>query len=112
MKEMGTFFIPEGATRTVTFPGLREGNDESHVLLCNDRGTLLAPAYVEEAESDGLLMLKQYNAGSLVGSLRMLWRHDLADAGQPVEIRRLEGGGYDVDAVVQDDDLDDAADAM
>lgn len=112
MREVGTFYIPEGATRTVTFPALRDGNDEGEVLLCDDRGTLLAPCYVAEADSDGLLMLKQYNAGSLVGSLRMLWRHDLAEPGQAVRIKRLEGGGFDVEPVAEPEPVDEASDAM
>lgn len=88
--EMGTFYIPEGQTRTVTFPCLRNGDNESEVLVTDDRDTLLAPVFVEEAESDGLLMLKQYGAGRLIEKLRMMAEYEDFSAGDTVEIYRGE----------------------
>jgi len=106
---LGTFYVPEGESRTVKFPALRDGNDESQILIVNDRGTLGAPVYVDEADHDGLLMLKQYNAGELVGSLRMMARNDWLDPGDVVEIERMDSGTLDVQKL---DDPEDVADFM
>lgn len=102
LQDLSTFYIPEGKTRTVTFPTLRPGNEEGRTMLADDRGTLLAPAYIEEAETDELLLLKQYNAGTLIGSIRMMVKHDILESGQPLEITRLESGGYEAEPVVEE----------
>lgn len=92
IEELGTYFIPEGSTRTLVFPGLRDGNDESKILLADDRDTLLAPVYVEEAETDSLLLLKQYNAGRLIEKLKMMQEYEDLAPGDAVAVRRTESG--------------------
>lgn len=66
----GTFYVPEGETRTVHLPSLREGNDESRTLLFSSRGEVYVPAYVEEADSDDLLLLNQYNAEGFIEAVK------------------------------------------
>lgn len=63
----GTFYVPEGESRTVSI--VKSGDQP---LFTDDNGTLVAFCYVEEAESDGILLLKQYNAGSLIGEMRAM----------------------------------------
>lgn len=105
---IGTFYVPEGKTRTVTFPQLREGNDSSRVLLVDDRGTLMAPCYVEEADTDGLLMLKQYNADRVIASIEAAVEWGDRDPSGPWEITRTDDGTYHVEHAAAHD----ASDAM
>lgn len=93
--ELGTYFIPEGSTRTVRFPTLRNGNDEAEILVVDDRDTLLTPVYVEEADTERLLMLKQYNAGRLVEKLKMMVEYEDLTPGDAVSIRRTESGTFE-----------------
>lgn len=107
MKELGTYYIPEGQTRTVRFPTLRNGNDEAEILLADDRDTLLAPVYVEEADTERMLLLKQFGAGRLVEKLRMMEEYEDLSPGDTVEIYRGESRYEAKMATVKD-----AADAM
>lgn len=71
----GTFYVPEGDRVTVSFPSLREGNDSGRVLLFEDRGEIYVPAYIEEADSDDLLLLNQYNAAAVVEAVAAQVEH-------------------------------------
>lgn len=106
-REMGTYYIPEGQTRTITFPALREGNNESQILVTDDRDTLMAPAFVEEADTDSMLMLKQFGAGRLIEKLRMMAQYEGLEPGDTVEIYRGENR-YEAEMKT----VRDAADAM
>lgn len=88
--ELGTYYIPEGQTRTITFPTLRNGNNESEILVADDRDTLLAPVYVEEADTDQMLLLKQFGAGRLIEKLKMMAEYEDLEPGDTVEIYRGE----------------------
>lgn len=105
MIELSTYYVPEGSQRTLTVPTLRIGSNESDILLADDRGTLLMPCYVEEAEHDGMLLLKQYGAARLIERIRMLEEYEGLEPGDQLVIRRDEAGNYDVDlASVKDID--------
>lgn len=94
----GTFYVPEGATRTVRLPSLREGNDESRVLLFSSRGEVYVPAYVEEAESDDLLLLNQYNAEGFVEAVKAAVEYgDVDPSDGKWVLTRSENGRLDVD---------------
>lgn len=90
----GTYYVPEGETRTLEVLGVRLGNEESEPLVFVDGTALFLLCHVEEADTDEPLMLKQFGASQLLlaglspGSL---------DPGQVVEVTRYEGGGYDVE---------------
>lgn len=90
IREMGTYYIPEGQTRTVTFPTLRNGNEEAEILVADDRDTLLAPVYVEEADTERMLLLKQFGAGRLIEKLKMMAEYEDLEPGDTVEIYRGE----------------------
>lgn len=106
----GTFYVPEGETRTVRLPGLREGTDSSRVLLFSNRGEVYVPAYVEEAESDDLLLFNQYSAEAFVQAVKAAVEYGDVD---PSEgrwlVHRDETGRLEVD---HDRGPEDAADAM
>lgn len=107
IREMGTYYIPEGQTRTLTFPTLRNGNEEAEILLADDRDTLLAPVYVEEADSDELLLLKQFGASRLIEKLLMMAEYEGLEPGDTIEVYRGENR-YEAKMVT----VKDAADAM
>lgn len=94
----GTFYVPEGETVTVSLPALREGNDDSRVLLFENRGEVYVPAYVAEAESDDLLLLNQYSADRIVSSIEAAVEYGDVDPSEGVwRITRLENGGLEVE---------------
>lgn len=95
---IGTWYVPEGESITVEFPTLREGNDPAAVLVCDDRGTLIAPAYIQEADTDDLLFLKQFNAARIIESIRAAVKYGDKDPAGPWEIDRREDGTYDVES--------------
>lgn len=99
----GTYYVPEGETRTLTVVGVRVGNEESEPLVFVDGSALFLLCTVEEASTDEPLFLKQFGASQLL--LAGLSPESL-DPGQEVEVRRFEGGGYEVSMG------DDLADAM
>lgn len=103
----GTWYVPEGETVRLTVVGIRIGNDEARPLCFADGTALYLLAEIEEADSDGPLFLKQFGATDLM--LAGLHPDEL-DPGQVVEIRRFEGGGYEVE--LDPDEVEDAADAM
>lgn len=95
----GTFYVPEGQSVTVSLPRLREGNSEGRVLLFHNRGEVYLPAYVEQADSDDLLLLNQYNADALVEAIRT--RAKVLDEFDPAQgvwrIRRTESDELEVE---------------
>lgn len=103
--KLETWYIPEGETHHLTVVGLRVGNEESEPLVCVDGTALLMVVEVEEAEHDGPVLLKQFGASDLL--LAGLSPATL-DPGQEVEVRRYEGGGYEVSMGT----VEDASDAM
>lgn len=106
----GTFYVPEGSSRTVRLPALREGNDESRVLLFSDRGEVYIPAYVEEADTDSLLLLNQYSADAVVESIKAAVEYgDVDPSDGRWIIERSSTGELSVE---HDRGPEDAADAM
>lgn len=103
----GTYYVPEGETRTLTVVGVRIGNEESEPLAFVDGSALFLLCTVEEAATSEPLFLKQFGASHLL--LAGLTPGSL-DPGQEVEIRRYEGGGYEV--TMDPDAVEDASDAM
>lgn len=103
----GTYYVPEGETRTLEVVGVRIGNEEAEPFVVVDGSALLLLCRVREAGSDDTLLLKQFGASQL---LLAGLNPDGLDPGQVVEIRRYEGGGYDV--TLDPDDAESAADAM
>lgn len=103
----GTYYVPEGESRTMEIVGVRVGNEESEPLVFVDGSALFVLVRVAEAETDDPLMLKQFGADQLL--LAGLYP-DTLDPGQVVEVTRFEGGGYEVEDLTLD--VDDLADAM
>lgn len=101
----GTYYVPEGETRTLKVVGVRIGNSEAEPFVCVDGSALLLLCRVEEAETEDPLLLKQFGASQLL--LAGLNPATL-DPGQEVEVRRFEGGGYEVEI----ESVDSAGDAM
>lgn len=97
MRNLGTWFVREGDEATLTLPSLREGNEESEVLFCDDRGTLLLPCYIEEADSDDLMLLKQYNADRVVAKLEMMEEYEGLGPGDRIRLERGESGRLSVE---------------
>lgn len=89
----GTYYVPEGETRTLEVVGVRIGNEESEPLAFVDGSALFLLCTVEEADTSEPLFLKQFGASQLL--LAGLTPEAL-DPGQVVEVTRYEGGGYDV----------------
>lgn len=106
----GTFYVPSGESVTVSLPSLRQGNDEGRVLLFHDRGEVYVPAYVEQAESDDLLLLNQYSADAVVESIRAAVEYGNVDPSQGRwSIRRTEADQIEVDHLPP---VESASDAM
>lgn len=105
----GTFYVPDGETRTVRLPALREGNDDSRTLLFRNRGEIYVPAYVKEAESDDLLLLNQYDAEAFVEVVRAAVKYGDVTPSDGVWKLSREAGRLDVD---HDPGVDSLSDAM
>lgn len=106
----GTFFVPEGETRTVSLPSFREGNESGRVLLFSNRGEVYVPAYVEEADTDSLLLLNQYNAEAFVQAVKAAVEYGDVDPSQGVwTIERDQTGRLEVS---HDPGVDSLSDAM
>lgn len=101
----GTYYVPEGETRTLQVVGIRTGNEESEPLCFVDGTALFLLCTVEEADTNEPLFLKQFGASQLL--LAGLSPVAL-DPGQVVEVTRYEGGGYDVEV----NGVEDVEDAM
>lgn len=113
--ELRTWYIPKGETHHVQPVMLREGNGEARPVWSDDRGTLLMVARIEEADHDGLLLWKQYQADRLVRSLAVLAASDRLDPEHWVRVSRSEGGSwYEVEPVTDPDatTVESAEDAM
>lgn len=96
----GTYYVPEGESRTVEVVGIRCGNDEAEPLAFVDGTALFLLARIAEAATDDPLFLKQFGASELL--LAGLTPSSL-DPGQVVKISRYEdGGGYDVEVLETD----------
>lgn len=110
VNRLETWYIPEGEQHSVQLPAITVGDDEeSQVLVCDDRGDLLCPVYVEEAEHDGLLLLKQFGVSSaLIETISAAQQYgDVDPTGRPWHIRRTPTG-YKVDEAA----VDELGDAM
>lgn len=103
----GTYYVPEGETRTLEVVGVRIGNEEAEPFVVVDGSALLLLCRVLEASTDDTLLLKQFGASQLL--LAGLNPESL-DPGQVVEVRRFEGGGYEVE--LDPDEIDSVDDAM
>lgn len=103
----GTYYVPEGETRTFEVIGVRVGNEESEPFVFVDGSALLMLVYCEDAATDQPLVLKQFGASQL---LLAGLNPDGLDPGQEVKIRRYEGGGYDVE--IDPSDVEGMEDAM
>lgn len=96
--EMGTYYVPDGETRTVEFVEFRRSNESNRTLWTDDNGTLLAVVTVEEAEAETALLLKQHGAARLIRRLIVLEETDAWDpSDQKVKIARTEAGNYNVE---------------
>lgn len=94
----GTWYVPEGDDCTIEFPALRDGNDPGQAVVTNDNGALVALVYVREADTDGLLLLKQYGAGDLVERLKAMeeWS-DWEVPERDYRLSRSETGVYELE---------------
>lgn len=101
----GTYYVPEGAARTMEVVGVREANEEAESFGFVDGSALFMLVRVEEAETDEPLLLKQFGASDLL--LEGLHPRQL-DPGQVVRVKRYEDGGYRVENM----DVEDLSDAM
>lgn len=109
----GTYFVQEGDRCTVRLPKLREGNDQGRVLLFEHNGEIHIPAYIEEAKSDDLLLLNQYDGLALIERIDVL--DDVKDDFDPSRGKWIvERGsrGLDVEYVPPEMDGTDASEAM
>lgn len=102
-----TYYVPEGESRTLEAVGMRHGNGESEVFGFVDGSALFLLCRVAEASTDKPLLLKQYGASQL---LLAGLNPSTLDPGQVVEVKRWEGGGYEVE--IDPDHVEDIADAM
>lgn len=105
----GTWYVPEGDEATIEFPSLRDGNESGETVVTNDNGALVALVYVREADTDSLLLLKQYGAGHLVERLKAMeeWSDWEVDE-RAYRLSRSETGQYELDPLGPTD----ASDAM
>lgn len=103
----GNWYVQEGETERFEIVGVRVGNQEAEPMIWVDGSALMAVVYAESAETDQPLVLKQFGASKL---LLAGLNPDGLDPGQVVEIRRYEGGGYEVE--IDPDDVESASDAM
>lgn len=103
----GTYYVPEGETRTLEVVGIHRSTNEGAEPLCFvDGSALFLLCRVAEAETDEPLFLKQFGASQLL--LAGLAPSSL-DPGQVVEVTRFEdGGGYEVKTL----SVESLADAM
>lgn len=101
----GTYYVPEGETRTLQVTGVQIDGGEKEPLAFVDGSALFLLARVLEASTTEPLFLKQFGASQLL--LQGLTPSTL-DPGQVVEITRYEGGGYEVEF----DTVEDLSDAM
>lgn len=101
----GTYYVPEGETRTLEIVGVSIDGNEKEPLAFVDGSALFLLCRVAEAESDEPLFLKQFGASELL--LAGLTPSSL-DTGQVVEVSRFEGGGYEVEV----GEVEDLADAL
>lgn len=93
--ELGTYYIPKGETRTIEFVQLREGQDSSREFWADDNGTLWAIVKVEQADTEGPLILKQHGANRLIRNLIVAVETDSWNpAEEAVKIGRTEAGNY------------------
>lgn len=90
----GTYYVPEGETRTLEVVGVEVEGGGVEPLAFVDGSALLLLCRVAEAETEDPLMLKQFGASQLL--LQGLTPSTL-DPGQEVEVTRYEGGGYEVE---------------
>lgn len=90
----GTYYVPEGETRTLEVVGVSTDSSENEALAFVDGTALFLLCRVAEAETDDPLFLKQFGASQLL--LAGLTPGTL-DPGQVVEVTRYEGGGYELD---------------
>lgn len=99
MEILDTWYIPEGETHHITLPSLRDGNEEGRALLVDDRGDLILPCYVEEADHDGLLVLKQFDAAAaVIETMRAAKRYaDIEPDEVQWTVKRRVDGSYRVD---------------
>lgn len=96
MRELATWYVPEGETHHLTFP--------EPATVCNDRGDLYAVVVVEEADTDDPVLLKQYGAGDTVVA-RLEAYSDIRDedvSNLLWELSRDETGRYDFEESVRD----------
>lgn len=101
----GTYYVPEGETRTLTVVGVRVGNEASEPLAFVDGSALFMLCTIDEASTDDPVLLKQFGASDLL----LAGLHPRAlEPGQVVKVSRYEGGGYEVEL----DQVEDATDAM
>lgn len=103
----GTYYVPEGESRTLEVVGvtLEDGDEESLAFV--DGTALLLLCRIEEAETEDPLILKQFGASQLLLSGL---NPSTLDPGQVVEVKRYEGGGYEVE--VDPDSVDSLEGAM
>lgn len=104
-KQLSTYYVPEGETRTLEVVGVSIGDGADKPLTFVDGTALFLLCRVAEAKTDEPLLLKQFGASQLL--LAGLHPTTL-EPGQVVEVSRFEGGGYEVET----DSLDDLSDAM
>ena len=100
--QLDTWYIPEGETHHVGLPSFKiDGQDRC--LVCDDRGDLLVPVYVQEADHDGLLLLKQFGAApALIETVRAAQEYgDIDPSGRLWAVSRTETG-YQVEEAVGD----------
>ena len=109
LTRLDTWYIPDESSHHIEFPSLRDGNEQSQVLVVDDRGDLLAPVYVQEADHDGLLLLKQFGAASaVIETIRAAAEYgDVDPTDRLWRIKRF-GDQYEVDEV----SMDSASEAM
>lgn len=104
----GTFYVPEGRTVTLRLPSVREGNDSSRVWLFSNRGEVYLPAYIDEADTDDVLLLNQYSADRIVESIRAAVEYGDVDPSEGVWKVTRTDHGLDVDHEL----VDSASEAM
>lgn len=104
---VGTYYVPEGETRTIEIVGVSVEGDEETPFAMVDGSALLILARVAEAKTDQPLLLKQFGASQL---LLAGLNPSTLDPGQVVEIERYEGGGFRVE--LDPEDIESIEDAM
>lgn len=101
VRQVKTWYIPDGESAELDPLTVRDD-----LFLVDDRGTLYMLCHIEQADTDGVMCLKQFDAKGLMKSIEHLERYEDYEGG-PIRVDR-DGSTYDVEMLT----VSDVGDAM